>query len=179
MTPTAVSKRLPLHPFPRASQREREERGQILLHGCGLVRGGRAHLFLAPSGGGKSTLAALSAGKAACLSDEHLLLDTGRLRLSAPPCCPSPEFPDGVTLVAAFILRQTPALEIAPADPGALLSVLVRELYPSSWDDPVHANALLGRLGTAAERLPAFTLGFALSTAPTALWNGIDKATRN
>ncbi len=167
-------KREPQHPFTRDEQRRLEDEGKILLHGCGLARGGRAHLFLAPSGGGKSTLAALSANEAACLSDEHLLLDTTRMVLSAPPCCPSPEAP----LAAAFLLAKTPVLSVAPVPPGALLAALARELYASSWE-PAHARGLLARLAGAAARLPAFTLGFSPATDPAALWNGIDQATRS
>lgn len=165
------AKRIPLHPFDRDRQCALEEEGKLLLHGCGLVKDGRAYLFLACSGGGKSTLAALSAGETGCLSDEHLLLDTERLILSAPPCCPSEAAP----AAAAFILEKTPALAVAPAGPGELLSALARELYPSSWE-PAHARLLLERLADAARRLPAFRLGFSLSTDPEALWKAIPRS---
>lgn len=168
--PMATSSPSPLD-FSREAQRTAEERGLLLLHGCGLAKDGRAYLFLARSGGGKSTLARLSAPETECLSDEHLLLDTEKLLLSAPPCCPS----DTLPLAAAFVLEKTPSLAISPAAPGALLSVLARELYPSTWE-PAHARLLLERLGAAARRLPAFRLGFSLSTDPAALWKAIPKS---
>ena len=175
---SAVMPRRPVAPFMRQEQSSLESRGTFLLHGCGLVRNGRAFLFLARSGGGKSTLARICRDQTDCLSDEHLLLDTKRLRLSAPPCCPSAAFPEGAPLATAFLLQKTPDLVIAPVGAAELLSVLMRELYPSSWD-PEHARRLLDKAGKAARDIPAFTLGFALTTDPEALWNAIRGSTKS
>lgn len=163
-----------LRRFPRSAQRLIEERGGLLLHGCGLVREGRAWLFLAPSGGGKSTLARLSARKAECLSDEHLVLlpagpqgDAARSppRLLSPPCCPSARFPDGAPLAAAFALAKGPDLSFSPMTPAALAAAILREVYPSTWEAP-HAERLLASVRRVAEAVPAFTLRFALDSDP-------------
>ncbi len=168
-------KRTPLRLISKEEQRDLENRGTLTLHGCGLVRQGQAYLFLARSGGGKSTLAGLSGRHADCLSDEHLILGTsGALSLGAPPCCPVLRFPQGAPLAAGFVLEKHPALKIRPLASAAFAATLMRELYPSTWEEN-HARRLLLSAVGAASRLPTYVLGFSLSTPPEDLWNAIDR----
>ncbi len=51
----------------------------LLVHGCGLLRDGRVHLFLGESGAGKSTLAGVfeAHGAGVILSDDRLIIRSG------------------------------------------------------------------------------------------------------
>ena len=62
------------------------EKGGILLHGAGVVRGDRAFVFFGPSGSGKTTVTAFSAGSL-ILSDDLVLIvpeDQGFATSSVP-----------------------------------------------------------------------------------------------
>ncbi len=52
------------------------ERGGFLLHGAGVVRGGRAHVFFGPSGSGKTTVTSMSPDDVV-LSDDLTLVIRG------------------------------------------------------------------------------------------------------
>lgn len=152
--------------FPPERQEALERAGTLLIHGCGLAREGKGYLFLAPSGGGKSTLARLSTGSADCLSDEHLLLLTGgHPRIAAPPCCPAVAFPEGIEIEKAFVLGKEGSLSFAPLTPGELLAALAPQIYASSWE-PDAARGILGAARRACERIPAWRMAFALDSRP-------------
>jgi len=62
------------------------ERGGFFLHGAGIVRSGRCHLFYGPSGVGKSTLSAMSREGRVVSDDLSLVLGTpGGLRVAGGP----------------------------------------------------------------------------------------------
>jgi len=52
--------------------------GGLLVHGAGVVRGGRAHVFFGPSGSGKTTVTHLSPGDTILSDDLTLLVPEGR-----------------------------------------------------------------------------------------------------
>ncbi len=62
------------------------ERGAFLLHGSGVVRGGRAHVFFGPSGSGKTTVTLLSGGDL-ILGDDLVLIREGT---GGPEACSVP-----------------------------------------------------------------------------------------
>ncbi len=45
----------------------------LIFHSCGVIRKGKGYLFIAPSGGGKSTIARLS-GRKTVLNDDRILI---------------------------------------------------------------------------------------------------------
>jgi len=53
------------------------ERGGLLMHASGVVRGGKAHLFFGPSGRGKTTVTLLSPDDVVLSDDLSLIIPNG------------------------------------------------------------------------------------------------------
>lgn len=102
------------------------ERGGFLLHGAGVVRDGRAHVFFGPSGAGKTTVTLLSEGDL-ILSDDLVLVRpaAGGHEAAAVPfrgvCRRPPDTDRAFPLAALYRLIQYPAdeLELLPPARGA------------------------------------------------------------
>jgi hypothetical protein len=54
------------------------EKGALLLHGAGVVRGGSAYVFFGPSGSGKTTVTSLSKGDRILSDDLVMIVPEGR-----------------------------------------------------------------------------------------------------
>lgn len=110
-----------------------EDRGLVRLHALGLVVDGRAVLVLAPSGGGKSTLAraALRRTDVGLLGDDLVLVDLrGRVHgFHSPIGIPSAEAGKGLGDVRSFHRRHHPPKWIV--DPLSLGGKLVNGPVPA------------------------------------------------
>lgn len=97
--------------------------GALMLHACGAITGGVAHVFAGQSGSGKSTLASL-AGHRPVLSDEHVLVRfvDGRWVAASTPFWGSYARPGPARrapLARLWGLRHWPTHEVRDLEPYA------------------------------------------------------------
>lgn len=151
--------------------------GGLLLHSAGIVRDGRAHLFLGRSGAGKSTLCARSAAEGLLvLSDELNVLEATPegpvLRpvpfagdFGRPASPPAGRFP----LAGIYRLEKGPRNALRPLPPSAVAAqLLVCASFVNS--DPHRRDVLFGLLDDLAGSVPCHTLESALEGRP---WDAI------
>lgn len=107
--------------------------GGFMLHSAGIVKDGKAYLFLGKSGAGKSTLARLAAasGRAEVVSDEINMLryEKGRFRVYGSPFwgeMRSEGRPGSWPLGGVFLLEKGKAHRTAPCGVGETLRRLLR-----------------------------------------------------
>jgi hypothetical protein len=137
------------------------EHAGLLLHACGVVRHGAGHVFVGPSGAGKTTVAQLAAGYGQVLSDENVVL---RANTPGPELWSTPFWgfstpPELIArarvtapLRAVYILAQTAGFTLTPLTPGKAVLALL-----SSEKVAVERLAAAQRL---VERTPVYRLGF-------------------
>ncbi|MHC4200231.1 MAG: hypothetical protein ACYSU0_09590 [Planctomycetota bacterium] len=157
----------------------------LLLHGSAGVRRGRAYLFLAPPGGGKSTLAGLfDEGGLPVLADEFaLLLEKDRRFYVRPLARQSREDPARVPMGEESLLRKVFFLAKA-RDPDAVpltsVAAVARTLKEFAvfgferWS-PAGRLAALDRLMRLFRTVPAYILHFARDDR---FWEVIDEIDR-
>jgi hypothetical protein len=151
------------------------ESNGLLVHAAGLVKDGKGYLFVGKSGAGKSTVARLSSGTCAVLSDDLTftsLSDAGGMIYGTP------FFGDfgtagtnvGAPLEAILFLRQAPfnrALPLSAAD-------AVRKLLPSVayfGNDRTGMAAVLEAALAFCRRIPCYDLDF---TKDVSFWRHLD-----
>jgi hypothetical protein len=154
----------------------------LLLHAAGVARQGQGHVFLGPSGAGKTTVARLASGYGQVLCDENVVarlgeagpeaLSTPFWGLSAPP-----ELIERVRrrapLRAIFSLQQAPDFSLTPLTPAHAVLAMV-ESNRIVAEHPARADVWLD----AAQRLLAQVPVYRLSFRPTTeLWAFLDGAT--
>ena len=106
--------------------------GGLMLHSAGLVKNGRAYLFLGKSGAGKSTLAKLAAAAGAeVISDEINLLRPGKggFRVYGSPFWGEMRAdgrPGNWPLGGIFLLKKAKANAVRPCSKPAALKLLLR-----------------------------------------------------
>lgn len=110
----------------------------LLLHAAGVVVDGKAVLFLAPSGGGKST-ASSHAGERRVLSDDHIVLRRagGRLLAYGTPFGRVPGSPGAAPLGALCLLEKAPRFKLIPAPANAAVQFV--------WNEHSHIWPVLTR----------------------------------
>lgn len=157
------------------------EHAGLLLHACGVVRHGAGHVFVGPSGAGKTTVARLAAGHGQILSDENVILRTSNAGpqlwstpfwgFSTPPQMVA-RVRSCVPLRAVYVLAQTPGFELTRLTPSqAVLALLDSEKV--AVERPASAAAWLGAAEQLVTQTPIYRLGF----RPTPeLWAFLDTA---
>jgi hypothetical protein len=144
------------------------EHAGLLLHACGVVRHGAGHVFVGPSGAGKTTVAQLAAGYGQVLSDENVVL---RANAPGPELWSTPFWgfstpPEIIARVrvtaplrAVFILAQAPGFTLTPLTPGqAVLALLSSEKV--AVERPTSADAWLAAAQRLVAQTPVYRLGF-------------------
>ncbi len=143
--------------------------GALLLHACGIVRGGSALVFTGPSGAGKTTLARLFQRHAGAevLSDDRLVL---RLDPEGPgsgvrvwgtpwhgeaPLSMSASAP----LAAVHLIRHAPEVLAEPVAGATAAAALLGNAFVPAHE-PRGAAAALDFAARMVERVPLIRLGF-------------------
>ncbi len=102
--------------------------GRLMLHSSAVVVDGLAAVFLAPDGGGKTTVARL-AGRRPVICDDQVILEgaKGAFEAWSSPWgrFVAPGF--HVPLGGLFILEKASHFSVAPAAPGDLLEVVTKD----------------------------------------------------
>ena len=101
----------------------------FMIHSSGLIRRGRAMLFLAPNEGGKSTVLVL-AGPGGRLNDDQVIIrkKTGKvIEAYGTPFGSLTDGPLSAPVAGLFFLEKASAFELGPIHPSDLLKCL--------WDE--------------------------------------------
>lgn len=120
----------------------------ILLHACGLLVGGRVHVFVGESGAGKSTLARLFErhGCGEILSDDRLILrpSRGGFSVFGTPWHGQVRFgsPAHGRLVSLNFLQQAPRSRLVPLGKAAAVVRLFSNCFLAGW--PLDLDFVLG-----------------------------------
>lgn len=148
------------------------------MHSCAVQRDAGVALFLAPSGGGKSTLARL-APEGTVLSDDNNLLWLNDSEITVAPTPFSQVWNKTLrgTLRAVFVLQKASAFRIAPLER--------RDYLPAIWHGHRYYNYFLPKrlklkafdlYSSFMEDVPVFLLRFAREHID---WDAIDAAMRH
>lgn len=140
------------------------EAGGLLLHAAGVVRNGRAFLFIGPSGSGKTTVAGFAGQNDRLLNDDLVLLrpHAGRWVAWATPFSRPPSAslqPLSAPVAAIFRLVQSRDVFAQPLDPARAVAELVAGA-PVICADPLRSSALLDRCTLIARQVPCYALHF-------------------
>jgi len=132
--------------------------GGVLLHAAAVVLGERAALFVAPDGGGKTTLVR-GLASAQVLSDDHVVLraDGQWGEVYSTPFGTITSGPSSARLGAVFLLRKADRVEIRPITLKRAMSSLTDGLH-ASWvacPSPVRREAFEVLVG-AIHGVPVF-----------------------
>jgi len=100
----------------------------VLVHAAGVVRGGKAAVFLAPDEGGKSTLTK-TLDHGLVLNDDHLILrhENRHIFAHATPFGCLTDGPGEAEIGAFFLLEKGPGFELSPVGADAVLAYLLKE----------------------------------------------------
>jgi len=140
------------------------DRGGVLLHAAGIVRGGAAHVFFGPSGSGKSTVTRLSDG-ARVLSDDLVVLMPGgggwavHATPFSNPGILAKVGPGHAPLAALYRLVKDRQVSLEPMGAGSSAAELVASA-PVVNTDRERLPALLARLAALAAAIPVWSLRF-------------------
>jgi len=140
------------------------EDGGFLLHGAGLVRGGRAHVFFGPSGAGKTTVTLLSEGDLV-LGDDLVLVregDGGQEAFAVPfrgLYREPPETNRSFPLAAFYRLVQHPADSLELLSPARGVGELLASL-PFVLESGTTSSAAVEAVSRAASAVPVYRLRF-------------------
>jgi hypothetical protein len=156
-------------------------RGAMVVHGCGLVAGGRGLLFCGHSGAGKTTLAGLWRRHRAgthVLSDDRVVVrsEAGRLWMYGTPWHGSGRYasPRGVPLDAVFFLRQASRSRVKDMEAGVAGAHLFARSFPPPWSGR-SIGRVLEACGRVARAVPCRTLAFRRdATAVSAVLDALD-----
>ena len=137
----------------------------LLVHGCGVLVGEEAHLFLGRSGAGKSTMAGLleQRGAGLILSDDRLILrpEGGGFRVFGTPWRGVPEYASARSgrLASVAFLEQDTASRRNRLDADVAATRLFDACYVVGW--PRRGIAfVLEMAAEVARRVPCYRLRF-------------------
>lgn len=152
----------------------------LLLHASGVVRRGQGHVFVGPSGAGKTTIARLAAGYGRVLCDENVIVRVGD---DGPQVLSTPFWGSGtpremvvserwrVPLQALYALEQTPTFSLTRLSPGEAVLALM-DSNRIAAEQPARAAVWLAATEQLLAQVPMYRLGF----RPTAeLWTYLDQ----
>lgn len=147
----------------------------VMLHSCGIITGGQAHVFAGQSGAGKSTLASLADDRP-LLSDEHVIVRRvgGRWVAASTPFWGSYAKPGPARqapLSTLWSLRQWPRHEARTLDEMAALRIVLENAVMPSPDPDLKRDVFDVAVDIAAD-VPAAELRF---TPTTTVWEHIDE----
>jgi hypothetical protein len=150
--------------------------GGLLLHGAGVVRRGRAHLFFGPSGAGKTTVTDLSPRDRVLSDDLTLVLRTsdGYVACGHPFGMAHHRVPNTTeSFPIAGLYRLVQSLEIRlEALDGARALGEVASCLPFVMNDPAVALCALDNAAAFLRGIPAWRLAFRKDDA---FWGAIEE----
>jgi len=140
--------------------------GGLMLHACGILRGGHALLFSGPSGAGKTTLSRLMSrhAGASVLSDDRVVLrpdGEGEIRIFGTPWHGDGELSstESAPLRGIHLIRHAPEVLAEPlCGATAAGAVLENAFLPAH--DPLGADTALDFVASLVEAVPVIRLGF-------------------
>lgn len=139
------------------------ERGGLLFHAAGIVRGDRGYLFFGHSGSGKTTVARLSAEYTVLNDDLVLILpaDAGWRVHATPFWNPTQVEPtrEDAPLTAMFRLVQNKQVFTEELRPSQAVAEVIANV-PVIPDDPRRTPELLVRCRRLLRSVPAYQLHF-------------------
>lgn len=148
------------------------QEGGVMLHACGIEKGGEGYLFLGPSGSGKTTVACLLYGSR-LLSDELVIVrpqGSHFLAFGTPWYGSFPRvYPQGVGLGKLLFLTRGPLFFVPLSPPKALRRLLVNAQF-ATWDEGA-TQKTLQLLADLSRKVPAYDMHFTLEDD---IWRGID-----
>lgn len=136
-----------------------------VVHGTGVILGGRGVVFAGTHGAGKSTLAALLRGRRGVrlLNDDRVVLRLvdGVWRLFGTPWAGTVRqvSPESAPLGGMFFIRHGPATCTLPLSPSQATPRLLARCYHPYWDRE-GLEALLGTIGRLAREVPCHDFPF-------------------
>lgn len=156
-----------------------QERAALLLHASGVIRRGAGHVFVGPSGAGKTTIAHLAAGYGQVLCDENVVVRIGSdgpevlgtpFWGSGTPTNVSTRVESAAPLRAIYILAHTVDFQLTRLTAGhAVLALLESERVP--LERPDTAATWLAVAERLVSKAPVYGLGFRPTTQ---LWSFLD-----
>lgn len=140
------------------------ERGGLLIHAAGVMRGGAGYLFVGKSGAGKTTTARLSAPTSTILSDDLTILFVGA---EGAEVFGSPFFGEfatsgvnrGAPLAGIYFLEQAPATAVLPIPRRDAVTRLLQSLMIFD-PDGAGVTGALRLVADVCERVPCRRLRF-------------------
>jgi hypothetical protein len=147
----------------------------VMLHSCGIITGGHAHVFAGQSGAGKSTLASLADDRP-LLSDEHVIVRrmSDRWVAASTPFWGSYAKPGPARqapLDTLWSLRQWPTNEVRRLEGLAAIRVALENAVLPSPDPDLKRDVFDVAVDLVAE-VPVAELRF---TPTTTVWEHIDE----
>jgi hypothetical protein len=149
--------------------------GAILMHSSGLLRNEKAVLFLAPDGGGKTTVLGHSTGEH-LLNDDHIVLQSdGEGTLAhGTPLGSMTSGPCKARVGALFILDQGSPFELAPLEPADVVQCLWNAHRNYTFFLPRHLKVRAFEiLSQACHQAPVYRMRFPKDHVD---WRAIDAA---
>ena len=151
------------------------QRGGLLVHGAGIVRDARAHIFFGPSGAGKTTVTALSPRDLVLSDDITLVLpQADGYRACGHPFGMAhhrvPETAESFPIAGLYRLVQSPDVRLDRLDRARALGDLASCL-PFVMQDAQNAARALDNASALLLRTPAWRLSFRKDDA---FWSAID-----
>jgi hypothetical protein len=151
------------------------DRGGLLVHGAGIVRGGRAHVFFGHSGAGKTTVTALSPRDLVLSDDITVVLPAGdRFVACGHPFGMAhhrvPDTTDSFPIAGLYRLLQSREVRLEPLDRGRGLGDLASCL-PFVMQDAASAARALDIAAALLRTVPSWRLSFRKDDA---FWGAIE-----
>jgi len=145
----------------------------FLLHGSGVIRRERAALFLAPDGGGKTTVVAQSNGEPVLNDDQIIISKEGDVIIAhATPLGVITTGPCQARIGALFMLEKAPAFRLEPIPPSELVQHLWTEHQNYIFFLPKHLKKQAFRtLCDLCYHVPAYLMRFPKDHVD---WDAID-----
>ncbi len=116
--------------------------GAFLVHGAGLIMGGKAVLFLAPDEGGKSTVLESGQGHAVLSEDQVLLrAQNGAVTAHSTPLGGPSKGPASAEIGAIFLLEKAREFRISRVFDHEVISFICRDNLNRIFHLPKHLKA--------------------------------------
>lgn len=143
---------------------EAYETGGLLIHAAGIVRDGRAFVFLGPSGVGKTTVSRLSRQDIILNDDMILLMPDGERWIAHPtpfwnPTQVKPNAQASAPLFVFLRLKQDTKTFVEDTSPGYALGELIA-CIPVIASDPDRSRSIIARCGDILSCIPFQDLHF-------------------
>jgi len=147
----------------------------LMVHSAGLIRHGRAALFLAPDEGGKTTILRLAPDGYLLNDDQVVVRQEGAgLIAHGTPLGNMTDGPVHARLGGLFVLEKAPHFELVPFSPARLLETYWNEHLNYTFFLPRHLKLWAFDLAyQMCHRVPAYRLAFPQEYVD---WDAIDAA---